>query len=60
MTTEQRTPAEVNAAYDQAPCPNCDDGCTAARFCDGCDEVLCDGCWTCHNTDDHETCPHDA
>ncbi|KKL66028.1 hypothetical protein LCGC14_2149080 [marine sediment metagenome] len=32
-------------------CLNCDDGCKAARFCDGCDEKLCVGCWSEHNKD---------
>ena len=32
-------------------CRNCDDGCTAVRFCNGCDEMLCEGCWAEHNED---------
>ncbi len=40
------------------PCPNCADGCTASRLCDGCDEILCEGCWACHNGD-CDPCPHD-
>jgi len=36
---------------DMDKCRNCDDGCTAVRFCDGCDETLCEGCWAEHNED---------
>ena len=51
-----RTPAEVYATYDQQPCPNCADGCTATRYCDGCDMTICEGCYAEHNEDapDHE------
>ncbi len=32
-------------------CPNCSDGCTARRYCDGCHAVLCQGCYDEHNSD---------
>ena len=32
-------------------CPNCDDGCIAAKDCLGCDHLVCDGCWEEHNND---------
>ncbi len=32
-------------------CPNCDDGCSAVRLCLGCDDVLCEACWSEHNED---------
>jgi len=34
-------------------CENCDceGGCVATRWCDGCDMWLCDGCWLEHNQD---------
>ena len=41
----------VMAPHECPPCRNCDDGCTAAKFCDGCDETLCKGCWAEHNED---------
>ena len=31
------------------PCPNCDDCCTAAKYCDGCDTTICAKCWAEHN-----------
>jgi|SRR5579872_2261471 len=30
-------------------CPYCK--CDAMKYCDGCDEVLCAGCYDCHNGD---------
>ncbi len=30
-------------------CPNCDDGCLKEKYCEGCDDVLCIGCWEEHN-----------
>ena len=47
MVSDTRTVAEGT----DMKCPNCDDGCKASRFCDGCDEVLCASCWAEHNED---------
>lgn len=44
-------------AGELALCGNCCDGCKAEKPCDGCEEVLCVGCWNEHNRDaaDHES-----
>jgi hypothetical protein len=43
----------VVAKLDGSPCPNCDDGCKAEKFCDGCDQIICVGCYAEHNNDLH-------
>ena len=37
------------SAGSPKPCPNCDDGCTAEKWCEGCERWLCMGCWYEHN-----------
>lgn len=36
---------------ETVPCPNCDDGCIAELYCDGCEQTICRGCWAEHNED---------
>lgn len=46
-------------SYDRLPdfcsghteCPNCSDHCIAVSYCDGCEMVLCEECWSEHNED---------
>jgi hypothetical protein len=37
---------------DDLECSNCDCRCAVTKYCDGCETMLCEGCWRDHNYDD--------
>jgi len=41
----------VATELEREDCPNCEDGCKATKYCEGCGQTICVDCWEEHNED---------
>lgn len=51
MSTPMTWQSLLSDVIRDSDCPNCDDGCKAVYYCEGCDQVICTGCYREHNED---------